>query len=258
MCLDVLSWLMLNMMRIIIAVSISALVLYGCNKKKEIRVESEEVLYERAHRSIDSEKYDKAIKDLEELELQYPASDSLSDTMIYKAVAQYKVGEYDNAVASIDGFVKQFPSDHRVAYALYLRGMCHYDQMMDTGRDQTVSRKAFEDFAQLISMFPESKYAVKARFKMDYIDALVAGQDMDIGYFYYNHRRYVAAFGRFKNVVNQHPTTLFAPEALYRLVELSLILNLPSSAKAYAAILGENFADTLWYSKAYELLHKRK
>lgn len=234
-----------------------ALALQGCGKKKEIRVESEEVLYERAISNIDKAKYEKTVEECEELELQYPASDNLSDVMVYKSVAQYKLGQFDGAVDSIENFVKQFPSDQRVPYMLYLKGLCFYDQMMDTGRDQTLSQEAFNSFSQLISMYPDSKYAVKARFKLDYIDALLAGKEMDIGYYYYTHKRYVAALGRFKNVVNHHPRTFFVPEALYRLVEISLILNMYDNAREYAAILGQNFVDSLWYSRAYELLQKK-
>ena len=64
----------------------------------------------------------------------------------------------------------------------------------------------------------------------------------------------IASLNRFKNVVDKYQTTIFVPEALYRLTEIYYALGDMEQSKKYAAVLGHNYPNDEWYKKAYSLI----
>jgi outer membrane protein assembly factor BamD len=77
---------------------------------------------------------------------------------------------------------------------------------------------------------------------------------MVVGRYYLNQRNFVAAVGRFREVLAKYQTTRHAEEALMRLTEAYLALGIPQEAQTAAAILGHNYPDSVWYKDAYSLL----
>jgi hypothetical protein len=55
-------------------------------------------------------------------------------------------------------------------------------------------------------------------------------------------------------VVADYQTTLRVEEALYRIVEANVALNIVPEAQAAGAMLGHNFPDSEWYTRARSLL----
>ena len=61
---------------------------------------------------------------------------------------------------------------------------------------------------------------------------------------------------RFQNVINNYNQTIFAEEALHRLVEINFKLGLEEESKKYANVLGYNYLSSEWYKKSYKVLNK--
>jgi outer membrane protein assembly factor BamD len=85
----------------------------------------------------------------------------------------------------------------------------------------------------------------------------LAGKEMEIGRFYERRAEWLAGVLRFRNVVENYPTTTHAAEALVRLTECYLALGIPEEAKKTAAVLGANYPGSKWYEHAYELINKK-
>ncbi len=136
----------------------------------------------------------------------------------------------------------------------FIKGMSYYNQIMDIGRDQEFTLNAKKEFEILVNLFPGSKYANDAKWKLEYIDNILAGKEMDIGRFYLRIHKPISSVNRFKNVVDNYQTTIFIPEALYRLVEVYYILGIKEEAIRYASVLGYNYPNSTWYKKSYQLL----
>jgi outer membrane protein assembly factor BamD len=168
--------------------------------------------------------------------------------------AQYKNLKYDDAVLALDRFIELHPGDPNVAYAYYLRALCYYEQIVDVRRDQKMTELALENLKQVITRFPDTKYARDAALKVDLTNDHLAGKEMEIGRYYLDRRQFQAAIPRFKHVVDNYQTTTHVPEALERLVEAYLSLGLTDEARRSAAILGHNFPQSSWYKDAYKLL----
>ena len=59
----------------------------------------------------------------------------------------------------------------------------------------------------------------------------------------------------YKNVINEHETTIYVEEALHRLVELHYKIGLENEAKKYAQLLGYNYLSSDWYKNTYKIFN---
>ena len=83
------------------------------------------------------------------------------------------------ALATLDRFIKLHPSSPALDYALYLRGLVNFNDNLGflgslaqqdlSERDQQASRDSYQAFRQLVTQFPQSRYAEDAQLRMDYI-----------------------------------------------------------------------------------------
>ena len=181
------------------------------------------------------------------------------------AYSSYEAGDYDAALITLDKFIELHPGHPDVAYAYYLKAICYYEQIVDVGRDQDLTKKAMDGLNEVMRRFPDTSYARDAKFKKDLTLDHLAGKEMEIGRFYLKRHFYQASINRFKTVVDQYQTTTHVPEALHRMVEAYTALGLPEEAKRIGAVLGHNYPGSEWYQSSYSLLtkgetfqHKRK
>ena len=233
------------------------ILLTGCNSKKsdiEYKTISEYELFEQGKKEVQSGNFKEAVKTLTKLENEYPASDNYSDTLVLKAYSYYANDKYTDTILTVDDFLHQFPINKNTSYMYFIKGMSYYNQIMDIGRDQEFTLNAKKEFEILVNLFPGSKYANDAKWKLEYIDNILAGKEMDIGRFYLRIHKPISSVNRFKNVVDNYQTTIFIPEALYRLVEVYHILGIKEEAIRYASVLGYNYPNSTWYKKSYQLL----
>lgn len=212
-----------------------------------------EVLFSEGSEYLNKNDYKSAIEKFEAIENEHPASDYTAEAKVRKAYAYYLEGNYVLTQLIVDDFIRQYPAHKSTPYMYYLKGLSYYNQIVDIGRDQELTHKALEAFEEVIRRYPNSEYAKDSRLKIDYALNTLAGKEMDIGRFYVRTNKLIAALGRFKSVVDNYETSIFAPEALYRLTEIYYALGDIEQAKTYAAVLGHNYPDNEWYEKAYAI-----
>ena len=105
-------------------------------------------------------------------------------------------------------------------------------------------------------MYPNTEYALDAEFKLDLINDILASKEMYIGRYYFERKKWIPAINRFKTVINEYETTIYAEEALHRLVEVYYTIGLIDEAKKYAKLLGYNYQSSKWYEKSYIFFDK--
>jgi outer membrane protein assembly factor BamD len=216
--------------------------------------DSAEQLYNEARELFDKKNYKESVKAFEEVERQHPASEWATNAQVMAGYASYQAEDYDTAVATLDRFVKLYPSDESTPYAYYLIALCYYEQISDVGRDQKITEEAMQALREVIRRFPDTEYARDAKVKLDLTVDHLAGKEMQVGRYYERHQNYIAAINRFRYVVENYQTTNHVPEALHRLVECYLRLGVTEEANRYAAVLGHNFPDSIWYRDSYKLM----
>jgi outer membrane protein assembly factor BamD len=211
-------------------------------------------LYGAAQRTMQQGDYDQAAKLFDEVERQHPYSTWARHAQVMSAFNYYLAEKYNDAISSAQRFLTIHPGSEEAPYAQYLMAMSYYQQITDVTRDQTITQQASDAFGELVRRYPESRYAADARLKLDLIKDHLAGKDMEIGRYYQRSGQWLAATYRFRNVVDQYPTTSHAPEALERLVECYLALGIPDEAWKASAVLGKNYPATYWYRQSLRLL----
>jgi outer membrane protein assembly factor BamD len=77
-----------------------------------------------------------------------------------------------------------------------------------------------------------------------------ATKDMEIGRAYIAHGDDTGAVNRFKLVVTQYPASQYAAEALARLAESFLTLDVPKEARTAVAVLERQFPNDRWTHEA--------
>ena len=214
---------------------------------------SAEKLYNRGYKELNKTAYAKAAENFEKVELEHPYSKWATKAKLMGAYAYYKDQKYDDAILSLDRFIKYHPGNKDIAYAYYMKGLCYYEQIVGIERDQKITRDALEAFNQVIIRFPDTDYAKDARLKMDLIYDHLAGQEMEVGRFYLRQKNYLSALNRFSEVVNHYQTTGHIEEALYRQAEVYKILGLTKEYQDAVKVLGHNYPDSKWYKRAQKL-----
>ncbi|VFU08698.1 outer membrane protein assembly factor BamD [Methylocella tundrae] len=236
--------------------SLNPMNLFGGDKYKTevVKDTPADQLYDQGLARLKSKNYDGAAKTFANLDKQYPYSQWQRKGLLMTTFAQYQNGSYDDAAGSAKRYIGLYPNAPDVDYAYYLQAMSYYNQIPDVSRDQERASKAADLFQQILDKFPKSEYAEDARYKLQVARDQLAGKEMMVGRYYLNQRNFVAAVGRFREVLAKYQTTRHAEEALMRLTEAYLALGLPQEAQTAAAVLGHNYPDSVWYKDAYALL----
>jgi outer membrane protein assembly factor BamD len=236
-----------------------ALVAAGCagnSRREEIAYIERpvETIYNEAVQSLDRNRWDIAAAQFDEVQRQHPYSLWAQRAMLMSAYAHYRSRDYEDAMKSAQEYISLHPGGDGAPYAYYLVAVCHFDQIIDIGREQARSELALTALNEVTARFPESEYARDAELKTDMVKDQLAGKEMEIGRYYLRRSEHLAAINRFKKVVQQYDTTSHAPEALHRLVESYLSIGLTGQAQAAAAVLGHNYPGSAWYQDSYALM----
>ncbi|MEO7786687.1 MAG: outer membrane protein assembly factor BamD [Sphingomicrobium sp.] len=246
------------------AVAVFVLPLAGCATGKKGKGDTAYVardvntLYALAKKSADRGDYADAAKLFDEVERQHPYSVWARRAQLMSAFSYYMAQQYTDAISSSQRFLTIHPGNSDAPYANYLVAMSYYNQIADVTRDQKLTSQAADAFGELIRRYPDSRYAVDARLKMDLINDHLAGKEMEVGRYYQRAGNMLAASLRFRAVTEKYQTTSHTPEALERLVECYLSLGVREEAVKAGAVLGRNYPGTSWYKHSYELLRRNQ
>jgi len=206
-----------------------------------------------AKAAVDSGAYEKAIKLYEELEARYPFGEEAAQTQLDLAYAYFKGDDPEAAIAAADRFIKTNPRSSGVDYAYYLKGLVNYnrgigfiDRFLPTDtsqRDTSSARDAYDNFAELLRRFPESKYVPDAKQRMIALNNNLAMHEVHVARFYMKRKAYIAAVNRATYVVEKYQRTPAVPYALQILQEAYTALQMTELAEDTARIYEMNYPD---------------
>ncbi len=207
--------------------------------------------HDKAREAMDAGNYQKAIKLYETLEARYPFGDYAAQTQLDVAYAYYKNDDSEAAIAAADRFIKIHPRNPAVDYAYYLKGLVNYnrgigflDRFLPTDasqRDPGNARNAYDNFAELIRRFPDSKYVPDAKQRMVALRNNLAMYEVHVARFYMKRRAYVAAANRASHVVQEYQRTPAVPYALQIMRQAYTKLNLTDLATDAERVYQQNY-----------------
>jgi len=197
-----------------------------------------------------------AAKKFNQAEILFPQSEWAPKAALMAAYSYYSQDYYLDGIQELKRFVKVYPKHKDIDYAYYLLGVSYYEQIVDEKKDLKSIIDAKKTFKLLISNYPNTEYSLDAEFKLDLINDILASKEMYIGRYYFDRKKWIPSINRFKTVIDEYETTIYAEEALHRLVEVYYTIGLVEEAKKYAKLLGYNYQSSEWYEKTYIVFDK--
>ena len=212
---------------------------------------SAERLYDEAKGALDSGNYSKAIEYYGKLEGRFPFGVYGQQALLDLAYAYYKNGDADSAVATAERFIKLYPQNAHVDYAYYLKGLANFNRgkgftenylPIDAAqRDPSSALLAFQDFSEMVRLFPDSQYADDARQRMVHLRNQLADHEVDVASYYMRRGAYVAAVNRARYVVEKYPRTPAVPGALVIMAKAYKIMDMNDLSEDALRVLELNY-----------------
>jgi len=177
-------------------------------------------LYQVAMAEYKAGRYDNAAKAFEKLTLDLSARDPrLPLAYYYLAQSQTKKGEYLLAAGTYNRLIDAFPQDTLIDEAFFLSGRAYQHEWRRPQLDPTYGKSAQTAYESLISTYPDSPFAARAKSELDKLDEWFAEKDYDTGYLYLKRKAYDSAIIYFKDVIRLHPNARITRDAYLRLLE---------------------------------------
>ena len=197
-----------------------------------------------------------AAKKFNEAEILFPQAVSAPQSALMAAYSYYTQDYYGDAIAELERFIKVYPNHKNLDYASYLLAICYYEQIVDEKKDSQSINTAKNQFLLVLKKYPNTEFALDAEFKLDLINDILAAKEMYVGRYYFDKKKWIPAINRFREIIDNYDTTIYAEEALHRLVEVHYTIGLIDEAEKYAQLLGYNYQSSKWYENSYSLFDK--
>ncbi|MES1981153.1 MAG: outer membrane protein assembly factor BamD [Pseudomonadota bacterium] len=214
---------------IILLLSLTACGLLSHTDDKPAASTPVEELYATAKGELEGHNYERAVKAYETLQSRYPYGRYAQQAQLDIAYAYYKQKEGESAIAAADRFIKQYPNNAHVDYAYYLKGLINFNEDLGvlgsivrqdlSERDPNAAREAFESFKELVTRFPNSRYAPDSRLRMQYLINTLARYQIHVASYYLRRGAYVAAANRAREVLTNYARTPATLDALKIMVQ---------------------------------------
>lgn len=245
-----------------IAIVLAALALGGCSwlgmdelfQKDNTAKWDADRLYAEARAELSAGNWVKAREYYQKLEARYPFGRHAQQALMEIAYTYYKEGETAQAVQTADRFIRQYPNNPNVDYMYYLKGLAGFGE--DTGllgrllsqdisqRDAKGARESYDAFRELVTRYPDSKYAEDARARMRYLINSLAKAELLAANFYYVRKGYIAAIQRAQIVVRDFQTSPAAEDALILMAKSYQALEMPDLQADVERVLAVNFPES--------------
>ena len=208
-------------------------------------------LYRQAQADLDNKSFTSAINKLKALESRYPFGRFAEQAQLELIYAYYRNTEPEAARSSAERFIRLHPQHPSVDYAYYLKGLASFDQdrgllarflpLDMTKRDPGAARDSFNEFAQLTTRFPNSRYSPDAKARMVYLRNLLAANEIHVADYYLRRQAYVAAANRGRYVVENFQGTPAVGDGLAVMTEAYQRLGLEELADTSLETLKLNY-----------------
>jgi outer membrane protein assembly factor BamD len=230
--------------------------LAGCSSapKNESANATAERIYKDAKEDADAGSYERAIKQLERVEGLAAGTLLAQQAQLDLAYLQWRTAEREQAITTIDRFIKLNPSSAALDYAFYLRGVINFNDNLGllgtlagqdlSERDQRAAREAYQSFKRLVDQFPGSRYAADSRQRMDYIVNSLANYEVHVARYYLRRGAYVAAANRAQAAVAEFPQSPAIEEALAIMVQSYEKLEITALRDDADRVLRKNFPNS--------------
>ena len=243
---------MQRFLKLIISCLLIPLLFTACaSNQNQFEEYSEDELYQLSRQYMIDHKYSKAISAYQALETRFPFGQYGEQAQLEVIAGYYQASEYEAAITAADRFTRLHPDHPNADFAYYYKGLSNFDanrslfdrffEMDMSQRDLGTARDSFQDFSELVSKYPDSRFAADARGRMTFLRNLMARGEVHIADHYFQRGSYAAAANRGRFVVEHYQETPAVPDGLAVMVQAYRLMNLPELEKDSLRTLQLNF-----------------
>lgn len=210
-----------------LAVVLCLVVLASCGFRKKYEnpitkdtLQPDKVLYDKAIRDLEKNRFEVARLTLQTLINTYDTSEFLAKAKLAIADSWFREGGSHGlaqAEAEYKDFILFYPALEEAAEAQEKVCMIHYRQMEKPDRDTNHALRAEDECRQLLVQFPNSRFAPRAQQLLRNIQEVIAEGEFRVGNYYHNKGSWPAAANRLNALVDLYPLYSSADEALWML-----------------------------------------
>lgn len=227
------------------------LLLTGCSsdKTKPSNLPPQE-LYKTAKDEIANASTELGITLLKELQILHPNSKYTKQSKLDIAYALMLQKKYDEAIVTLNRFLKLYPNSPGSDYAYYLRGFVsetRSESILDSyltdkaQRDTQTIRNALSYYIELIKKFPKSKYSSAAQQKLFILRNVLARNELYVAIFYAKKKAYIASINRAKTIIEEYSKSPSVAGSLVLLVRNYTKIGAIKLAQDTQRVLDKNF-----------------
>lgn len=210
---------MLNYMRTIaVAVVLSGL-LFGCATTDNIRSMPAQAMYAEGMAAYNDANYVEAEKYFKGIMEEHPLNSLAVDAQLLLGDVYFLMDRYEDGAVFYTNFAAMHPSHNRAPYALYQKGLCHFNRILSLDRDQTDTKKSLFAFQDLVAAYPDSQYGAKARDLILFLNHRLAEREFYVAKFYYKDGNYKGALARLRDLLKNYPDVGLTDQVLYYIGE---------------------------------------
>ena len=215
-------------------------------------------LYDKAHGYMRGGRWSNAAETFGRLIAQYPYGPYTEQALMEQAYAQYKAGKHEDAVSSIDRFIRTYPTHRNIPYFYYLRGLSNMSRgtvflarafKLDTSsRDLQAPQQAYNDFSIVATRYPNSRYAADARQRMVFLRNEFARFELNTGLYYLRRGAWVSSADRATYLLETYPQSAYQADAVALLAESYTRMGQQALANDARRVLEQNDPQHPWLS----------
>jgi len=197
----------------------------GCRRKRyenpitKDTQQPDKVLFDKAIKDIEKGRYEVARLTLNTLMNTYDTSEFLAKAKLAIADSWYREGGshgWAQAEAEYKDFILFYPTLEESAEAQSRICNLHYRQMEKPDRDPTHMMRAEEECRQVLTQFPNSRFAPEAAQRLRQIQEVIAESEFRVGTYYHAKQSYPAAANRLSAMTDHYKLYSKADVALWK------------------------------------------
>ena len=248
---------------IIVAMTLSGCSIFGkssdndknADKKGGLTLFTETAVgkYNRANSQMQANKFDEALEIYNEFIIQYPFGELAERARLERIFVLNKLGETEEASASTESFIAQYPLHPNIDYAYYMRGVIFFEKKRtsvitklagarEVKRNKNNLERSFNAFEDLINKYPNSQYVPDARLRMTYLRNKMGEYEMQVANFYADRNAHIATINRTKFIIENYDQAPAVIDALNLMVSTYQEMGLTDKANETKALLNANYA----------------
>jgi outer membrane protein assembly factor BamD len=236
---------------LLVAIGLSMLAT-GCRSHRgEDAKSGPEVIYARAQKAMKNSSFTEAIKQLESLQSRFPFSEPARQSQLDLIWVYYRSRQTDPAIDAADTFIRENPTNPRVDYAYYMKGLVYFERQSNwlerkfnvdlSQRPPINARKSFEAFQQLIDKYPHSRYVADSRQRMIFLRNRLADFELHVALYYMRRGAYVGALNRAKYCVENYDGAPAVKGSIKVMVDAYRALKMNDLASNVEKVYADNY-----------------